>query len=123
MLSLILSFVSSSFILFKLLKRVNLKLFPVIVINYITASIFGLLFSDINFSFDFILKSTRLPTSAFLGILFVITFFLIGYSTQKLGLMITSISTKMSVVLPILFSIYFYNCKYRNNYNFGYYRI
>jgi len=111
MLALILSILSSSsiFILFKLLKRVNVELFPVIVINYITASIFGLFFSNISFSYTYISSCNWLPISAFLGFLFVITFFLIGYSSQKLGLMITSISTKMSVVLPILFSIYFYN--------------
>ena len=111
MISLLLSIVSSSliFILFKLLKRTNIALFPVIVINYITASIFGLVFSNINFSINYIVNLNWLPISVFLGFLFVLTFFLIGFSSQKLGLMITSISTKMSVVLPILFSIYYYS--------------
>ncbi|MBN1250492.1 MAG: EamA family transporter [Bacteroidales bacterium] len=92
-----------------MLEKNKIKLFPIIVLNYITASVFGLLFSKANLSFNYLIQSNWLPVSSFLGFLFVIVFFTIGYSSQKVGLTITSISTKMSVVIPILFSILFYN--------------
>ena len=44
-----------------------------------------------------------------MGIALIIGFFLIGYSTQKIGIAITTVSNKMSVVLPMTISIFLFN--------------
>ena len=40
-----------------------------------------------------------------IGVLFIIMFFILGRSTQKAGMGITTIAGKMSVIFPIAFSI------------------
>jgi len=110
MLFLILSIISSSFIFvtFKLLKRFEIRIFPVIIINYLTASLTGYLFREKDFTIAEIAAADWFYTSIVIGIMFISMFYLIGLSTQKAGLTITSISTKMSVVFPMLFSMIYY---------------
>ncbi len=61
------------------------------------------------------LKITEIPSQPWfyygliLGALFIIMFFIIGTSAQKAGITITTVSSKMSVVIPILFSITYYH--------------
>lgn len=110
MIFLILSILSSSFIyiIFKLLDVFRVKIFPVIVINYITASITGYLLLGNNFSLQNALNSNWIYISALIGVLFIATFYLIGISSKSAGITLTSISTKMSVIFPILFSMFYY---------------
>ncbi|OQX97641.1 MAG: hypothetical protein B6I20_12220 [Bacteroidetes bacterium 4572_117] len=110
MIYLILSIVSSSFIyiIFKLLDKAQIKIFPVIIVNYLTASLTGWLFGEQSFSVVEILTADWIYTSIIIGVLFIAMFYIIGISTQKAGITITSISTKMSVVFPMLFSILYY---------------
>jgi drug/metabolite transporter (DMT)-like permease len=44
-----------------------------------------------------------------LGILFVFSFYLIAYTTQKFNVATASISAKMSMVIPVIFSLYIFN--------------
>ena len=110
MIFLILSIISSSliYISFKLIDKVQIKIFPVIIVNYITASITGYAFKENGFVVQEIFAADWIYTSIVIGVLFVATFYLIGLSTQKVGIAITSISSKMSVVFPMLFSIFYY---------------
>jgi len=43
-----------------------------------------------------------------MGILFIVMFFMVGTSSQRAGISITTVACKMSVILPILFSILYY---------------
>lgn len=110
MLYLLLSIISSSliYITFKLINKYKIKIFPVIIINYITASFTGFLFRERDFSVHEIISADWFYISIIIGILFISMFYLIGLSTQKAGITVTSISTKMSVVFPMLFSIIYY---------------
>ena len=111
MVYLIFSIISSSliYIIFKFATQKDVKIFPVIVTNYIIAAITGLLFSKQSLNIQNAFMSEWFYASALLGVLFIVMFYIIGLSTVKAGITITSISSKMSVVIPILFSILFYN--------------
>ncbi|MEN8119300.1 MAG: EamA/RhaT family transporter [Bacteroidota bacterium] len=110
MIFLILSIISSSliYVIFKLLDKISIKIFPVIIINYLTAALTGYLFREKDFSVQEIFTADWIYISIIIGILFIAMFYLIGISTQKAGITVTSISTKMSVVFPMLFSILYY---------------
>jgi drug/metabolite transporter (DMT)-like permease len=43
-----------------------------------------------------------------IGILFIVMFFVIALSTQKAGIAVTSVASKMSVVIPISFSLFYF---------------
>lgn len=93
---------------FKLLNKFQVKLFPVIVVNYITAATIGYLFRENNFLIGEAFEADWLYSSMIIGVLFVAMFYFIGVATKKVGITITSISSKMSVVFPILFSVFYY---------------
>jgi multidrug transporter EmrE-like cation transporter len=110
MVFIILSIISSSliYITFKLLGRYKVAIFPAIITNYIAASFTGYLLREKDFSLNEVVAADWFYTSIIIGILFITMFYLIGLSTQKAGITITSISTKMSVIFPMLFSIIYY---------------
>ncbi len=104
---LILCILSSTgiFIIFKFLDRKNIAPYPVIVINYLVASLFGFLINRADLSMDAILSASWLPISFLIGVLFIVMFFIIAHSSKAAGISITTVASKMSVVFPIVFSM------------------
>jgi drug/metabolite transporter (DMT)-like permease len=93
-------------IIFKLFPRFSVNVFPAIIFNYITAAITGYML-DKDFSFSQVLHSSWLPVTLPLGAFFISIFYLIFLTAQKIGISAASIATKMSVVMPVLFSVFF----------------
>jgi drug/metabolite transporter (DMT)-like permease len=112
MIYLLLSILSSSiiFITFKLTERFNTNLIKLITINYLVATILGFSFNQHSISFG-ILSSKWLPFALVIGFSFILMFFLIGYSTRKSGVAVTTIASKMSMVVPVLFSMLYFSEK------------
>lgn len=112
MIYLLLSILSSSiiFITFKLTERFNTNLIKLITVNYLVATILGFSFNQHTVSFG-ILTSKWLPFALVIGVSFILMFFLIGYSTRKSGVAVTTIASKMSMVFPVLFSMLYFSEK------------
>jgi drug/metabolite transporter (DMT)-like permease len=109
MIFLFLSILSSSLIavIFKIQDKYEIKLFPVIIINYVFAVAWGLILNKTKITSE-IFESNWIHVSVIIGIALLVMFYMLGYSTQKVGISVTTISKEMSVVLPISFSIFFY---------------
>ncbi len=113
MVYLLLSIFSSTliFVIFKLAEKFSCATTLLISVNYVTAFIFGiLLFSKPDIS---TLKHSFSGTTQaiIVGVLFTVMFFLIGQSTQKAGITITTLANKLSLVFPVLFSLFYFNEK------------
>ena len=110
MIYLLLSILSSTAIavIFKLMDRQKVALLPVIVLNYFSAFAAGFLLFKGTPSLAYILNSDWLYIAIVIGSLLIIGFYLIGYTTQKAGIAITTIANKMSVIIPISFSIFYF---------------
>lgn len=110
MVYLILCILSSSSIavIFKIRDRLQIPLLPIIVLNYLAATILGFSLIEIELSVEEISRSDWIYSGLFVGILLIVGFWLIGYSTEKVGLAITTVSSKMSVAIPIIFSILYF---------------
>jgi len=93
------------FIIFKILDRLSIPSFPVIVINYLTATLLGFLINAGEVSLDSLRQTGWLPMSMLIGVMFILMFFLIAFSSQKAGISVTTVASKMSVVFPIAFSM------------------
>jgi len=102
---------TSVLMMFKILEKLKITLFHVIIINYAVASILGGISTAQSglFTGPGIWQTPWFPLAIFIGICFIVMFFFMGISTQKAGLVATTISTRMSVVIPIVFSILFYH--------------
>ncbi|MGC8865205.1 MAG: EamA family transporter [Bacteroidales bacterium] len=88
-------------ITFKLIVRFRLQLLPVVFVNYITATLLGLSSTHAFFVGQNLVKLGWFPYALAGGLLFIITFLLMGISTRHAGLAITSVAGKMSVVIPV----------------------
>jgi len=108
---LLLSILASTiiFIIFKLFEKFQINIFQAIVVNYCIAFTTGIL------SYNGTITISQLPNldwfyyTLILGALFIIVFNLMGITTQKNGLSVVSVATKMSVVVPVLFGLLYYN--------------
>ncbi|MBT3587972.1 MAG: EamA/RhaT family transporter [Flavobacteriaceae bacterium] len=111
MIYLLLSILASTiiFIIFKLFEKFHINIFQAIVVNYCIAFTTGIL------SYNGTITISQLPNldwfyyTLILGALFIIVFNLMGITTQKNGLSVVSVATKMSVVVPVLFGLLYYN--------------
>ncbi len=96
-------------IVFKLFQKYTVNTFVAIVINYITAVITGILFLNTNYNFNTVFNSNWLAMCVPLGFLFVSIFYLISQTAQRISISTASIANKMSVAMPVLFSVIFLN--------------
>jgi drug/metabolite transporter (DMT)-like permease len=44
-----------------------------------------------------------------MGVIFIVLFNIIGFSAQRVGIAVTSVANKLSLVIPFLFSLYLYD--------------
>jgi len=96
-------------VIFKLSDRFKINTFNIIVINYIVAALLGYSINQSPLSPNQIFSGNWLYLAVLIGILFIIMFYFIGLSSQKAGISVTTVASKMSVIIPIAFSIAYYN--------------
>ena len=110
MIPLALSILASTciFVIFKLFDRFKIHTLQAIVVNYITACVTGFIDFDGTISLTAITESPWFFYTLGLGALFIVVFNLMAITTQKRGLSVVSVATKMSVVIPILFGLFYY---------------
>lgn len=97
------------YLLFKIRNKLQINLAGIIIINYFFAALLGFITSKPLTVVETLKQANWLPIAMGIGLLFVFMFFLIGLSTEKAGLTFTSIATRMSMVLPIFFSLFLFD--------------
>lgn len=108
MIYLLLCILSSAAVLvtFKFSERFKVNTFSAILVNYITACLAGFFLANGEVKPLFNLNIGTVVFMLILGAMFISVFRLIGLSTQRAGVAVTSVAAKMSVILPILFSVW-----------------
>jgi drug/metabolite transporter (DMT)-like permease len=111
MIQLVLAILFSSviFAIFKLFVRFRIDTFQAIVFNYFTASICGFGLYGNTWSPVNLIEVSWIPFALTSGILFISLFVILGLSSQRNGVAITSVATKMSMATGILGMIFLYN--------------
>ncbi len=100
---------SSLLVIFKLFEKYKVNNLHAIVINYVVAFICGLLSAPVLMSPVEISRQSWFFGALGLGMLFIFIFNIMAITTQKSGLSVASVATRMSVVIPIIFGFIFYN--------------
>ncbi|MDP2685600.1 MAG: DMT family transporter [Aequorivita sp.] len=110
MVALALSILSSTmiFVVFKLFSRFKVNTMQAIVYNYVTACFCGIIFQKNTIDISVIPEYAWFPFALGLGVLFITVFNLMALTTQRSGLSVVSVATKMSVVIPIIFGLVYY---------------
>lgn len=111
MIALLLSILASTIILvvFKLFERFRIHNFQAIVVNYLVAGTLGFLLQGDTEKITNLYNFSWFYYALALGSFFISIFFLMALTTQRSGLSVVSVATKMSVVIPIIFGLLYYN--------------
>jgi drug/metabolite transporter (DMT)-like permease len=95
----------SLLVVFKIFERLKINTFYAIVLNYLFAAITGILFLKFQTGNTLLYQSSSWPITLPLGILFISVFYAISQTAQKISISVASVANKMSVILPVLFSL------------------
>ncbi|MFC2113744.1 EamA/RhaT family transporter [Bacteroidota bacterium] len=96
-------------IIFKSVEHYNGDTFHVIIINYICAAGIGFFIAYVSGPVNLIDYLPLIPVAFFMGAFFILMFYLMATSVQKAGISATTVAGRMSVILPITFSIIHYH--------------
>ncbi len=110
MIYLLFSIASSTIILilFKLFDRYNVNTLQAIVVNYFIACTIGVVSYNATIHISEITSSKWFFGAVALGFLFIAIFNVMALTTQRNGLSVASVASKMSVIIPVVFGIYVY---------------
>lgn len=103
MIWLILALLTSTLIMvcFKLFPKFGIDTLQAIATNYIVAFVAGWITVKPD-GFNTVVTAGWFPLSIASGVLLILTFFVFASSTAKVGIAITSVSSKMSVLIPVI---------------------
>ncbi len=110
MIYLLLSILASSliFIIFKLFSKYTINTLQAIITNYIVASICGVVAYTEPIQLSSIPDFSWFYGAMVLGLIFILVFNLMAITTQKNGLSVAAVASKMSVAIPVIFGIIMY---------------
>ena len=94
---------------FKVCEKYKVSIFQAIVFNYITCVITG---SIVNDAFPInadVIHQTWFHWAMFMGILFISIFNIVGMTAQKISVAVASVANKLSLIIPVVLSIYLYH--------------
>lgn len=97
------------FSMFKVFPRYNIDNLQAIVVNYFTCVVTGCLFiGALPFSTADV-HQPWFPWAVLMGLLFITLFNFIAWRTREDGMTTTTIANKLSLVIPVLFSVMLYH--------------
>ena len=99
---------SSLFVIFKLFEVFKIDTLQAIIVNYLAAAILGFSMSKHSVSLNEITNEPWFLGAFLLGMLFIAVFNLMALTSQRNGLSVASVASKMSLVIGVLFGILYY---------------
>jgi len=99
---------SSMLMLFKYFGKYQINNLQAIIVNYFTAGNLSLIVAhnnNIKISLPDIIYSTYIIPSLIIGFFFIVTFNLLAFGTQKIGIAISTVANKMSMIIPVIIGI------------------
>ena len=93
---------------FKFYEQYNIPVLPAIVVNYFMCFFLAIVHENTQLNIASIIAASWFPYTLILGVLFVSTFYLMAYVTQRNGVKVTAVAAKLSVVIPIIIAYIFY---------------
>ena len=98
------------FIAFRSYKKFRIPTLQAVVINYFVCALVGITYSsDHNLAISAISSAKWFPIALFLGLIFIVTFYAIATTTQKSGVTVASIASRMSLVIPVVFALFVFD--------------
>jgi drug/metabolite transporter (DMT)-like permease len=90
---------------FKLFERYKIDSFSSITINYIVGALFGFGYTGRNYTLTFSPVDDWMIMSLITGALLILGFVMFSISARKAGIALTAISSRMSVIIPVVIGL------------------
>ncbi len=98
------------FIAFRSYKSLKIPTLQAVVINYFVCAIVGFIYGGYGgLNMGEIMAAKWFPVAIFLGLIFIITFYAIATTTQKLGVTVASVASRMSLIIPVIFTLFIFD--------------
>lgn len=95
------------YLIFKSFQVFKVNTFQAVVFNYLTCVVVGSLFSFNTDIQPFFQDISWAYLSVLMGAMFISAFYLMAWSAQKISVTVSTVSSKMSMILPVLFSFFY----------------
>ena len=95
-------------IVFKMFKKYKVDNLQGLIVNYLTAAICSYFFLEQDFLLDDILQSDWIYHAIIIGSLFIIVFNFYAFGIQKVGIAVTTVANKMSLIIPVCAALILY---------------
>ena len=92
-------------IIFKMFDRYRVNTLNAIVVNYWVAATLSILLDSSGISLNKAPLEPWFLQAIMMGFLFITLFNIIAKSTQNIGVSVTTVANKMSLIMPVMFSI------------------
>lgn len=111
MIPLTLSILSSSVLLviFKYFQKFGVNTFQAITVNYVVAASLGYMMTPEHFSMVELTHKPWALSAVLIGSVFIGMFYIMALSSQKVGIAVSSVANKMSLVIPVVAGFILYN--------------
>ena len=96
---------------FKVVERFGLNPLQVIVFNYFFTVMTGSILNGHINNYAADTQQDWFFWACLMGTVFIVLFNIIAFTAQRIGVAVTSVANKLSLVIPFIFSIYLYNEK------------
>jgi drug/metabolite transporter (DMT)-like permease len=93
---------------FKLFPKYKIDMLEAVVVNYILCVITGCIFIGHIPVYPAVIQEPWFPWALLTGVGFIAIFNVLGYSTRVDGITTTTIANKLSLVIPVIFSVFLY---------------
>jgi drug/metabolite transporter (DMT)-like permease len=94
---------------FKAVERWRISVFQTIVFNYLACVLTGSVFTGYFPITKDTFSQPWFKWALLMGASFIIILNIVGFTTQKIGVVAASVANKLSLVIPFLFSLWLYN--------------
>lgn len=109
------------FIAFRSYKKFRIPTLQAVVINYFVCALVGIIYNGGgDFVLSGIISAKWFPVALLLGLIFIGTFYAIATTTQKSGVTVASIASRMSLVIPVIFALFVFDLQSKKFDTFNY---
>lgn len=96
-------------VLFKVFDRFGVNTLQAIIFNYVTAVAISLVLSPLAYTLPEMATKGWFYTGMLLGVSYFVSMYLYSFSTRHLGVALTALLTRTSLILPTLAALFFFN--------------
>ena len=98
-------------VVFKMFQKYKVDNLQALIVNYFTAAICSYFLIGHSFTFNHILESDWLYHAIIIGTLFIIVFNFFSLGIQHVGISVTTVANKMSLIIPVCAAFILYPAK------------